>query len=94
MDILEKIMKLWAQITSLVIIGGLIYWVYITIQIFLLPIPTPIWIYSMPFWWISGLVFYSPFFYYGWVKKPNNKYMKLFTKFMTITYVLSLISLS
>ena len=87
----EKIMNLWAKITSLVIVGGLIYWIYITIQIFLLPIQTPIWIYSMPFLWILGLIFYSPFFYYGWVKKPDNHMMKTFTKFMTIIYIVAVV---
>lgn len=91
MGILEKAMNIWAKITSLLIMVGLIYWIYLTIQIFLLPSQTPIWIYSMPLWWISGLVFYSPFFYYGWIKKPNNKHVKLFTKFITIIYSLAII---
>ena len=33
---------------------------------------------------ISGIIVYSPFFYYGWIKDPTNKSMKSFTKSITI----------
>ncbi len=33
---------------------------------------------------IFGLYFYSPFFYYGWVKHSNNRWMRSFTKDVTI----------
>ncbi len=89
--VIETIMKWWAMITSLVIVGGFIYGIYLTIQIFLLPGVTPWWIYIIPLSMISGLLFYSPFFYYGWVKKPNNQSMKLFTKGVTIVYVLGVL---
>jgi len=93
MKTVEKIMNIWAKITSLVIVGSLIYWIYLIIQLSILQIPTwriPTYILTA----ISGLIFYSPFFYYGWVKKPDNHIMKTFTKFMTILYIVAVVFIS
>ncbi len=94
MNILEKVMKIWAQITSLVIIGYITYSSYLFISFLFIPIQKPIWMYSMPLVLIFGLIFYSPFFYYGWVKKPNDEHMKYFTKFMTIVYSVAVVFIS
>lgn len=84
----------WAKLTSLVIMGYLIHTIYIIVEFFLLPIKKPWWIYTLPYWLFSGLVFYSPFFYYGWVKTPKSKEMKYFTKFMTIAFSICVVFIS
>ncbi len=91
---IEIIMKWWAKIISLIVVYFLISWIYTTIKIFFIPGVTPFWVYSMPFWWISAFIFYSPFFYYGWVKKPNDEHMKYFTKFMTVLYTIAVVFIS
>lgn len=45
---------------------------------------------------IFGLIFYSPFFYYGWVKNPDNDDMKFYAQLvsiiMVVCFILGLIS--
>ena len=92
-------MKLWAKITSLVLIFGVFYLIHLGFSFvelyldsqFITLNSTILFVLAVAFSVISGLIFYSPFFYYGWVKNPNNKNMKAFTKFMTILYSISIV---
>tara|TARA_Y100000310_G_C20088113_1_gene536967 strand:- start:56 stop:490 length:435 start_codon:yes stop_codon:yes gene_type:complete len=111
---MEKIMKWWAKITSLIIIFGVFYSIHLAFsfvelynesqELYLesqsLGIgsinaislnSTIFFVLTIVFTVIFGLIFYSPFFYYGWVKNPNNKSIKSFTKFMTILYSVAVI---
>jgi hypothetical protein len=111
---MEKIMKLWAKITSLVVIFGVFYSIHLAFSfvelynksqetylesqaIGLNSITaislnsTILFILTIVLNVVFGLIFYSPFFYYGWVKKPNNKNIKSFTKFMTVLYSVAVI---
>lgn len=96
---MEKIMKLWAKITSLIIIFGVFYSIHLAFSFvelymdsqFITLNSTIFFILAIVFSVVSGLIFYSPFFYYGWVKNPNNKDIKSFTKFMTILYSVAVI---
>ncbi|MBR9704849.1 hypothetical protein GOV12_05535 [Candidatus Pacearchaeota archaeon] len=96
---MEKIMKWWAKITSLVIIFGVFYIIYISFSFVELYIDNQaisineiiLFVLAMNFIIIFGLIFYSPFFYYGWIKNSSNKYMKSYTKLMTIFYSVSVV---
>lgn len=96
---MEKIMKWWAKITSLVIIFGVFYSIHLGFSFvelymdsqFITLNSTIMFVLAIVFTVIFGLIFYSPFFYYGWVKNPNNKDMKSLTKFMTILYSVSVV---
>lgn len=83
-------MNLWIKISSLIIVGFLILGIYYTLKIMFLPIGTPFWIVLLPFTWIFMIIFYSPVFYYGWVKKPKNKEikngMKFWAKALTVIF--------
>ena len=74
-------MNIWAKISSLVIIYFLIFGIYYTIKILFLSMRTPFWVIFLPFTWLLMIGFYSPLFYYGWVKKPKNKEIKVWMKF-------------
>lgn len=77
-------MKVWAKIISLFVIIFVLFSMYAIMKFLMLPISY--WIYSIPLWVIFGIIIDMPFFYYGWFKNQENKYIKLFTKGMSIMY--------
>jgi len=89
-------MKLWAKISSLLALGIIIYGLYITIQLFTLPTgdlstQMKFMITLLPYFVILLAIFYSPLFYYGWVKNPNSKNWKWYAKVIAITYTISVL---
>lgn len=93
---LDKIMYWWAKLGSLVVIGFIIYGIYLCftsitlyldiqesrLQLASLGEYMPNYysfgdlmmvFISMAFAIVFGLVFYSPFLYYGWVKNPKKE---------------------
>lgn len=90
---IETIMNWWAKLTSIAIIGLFLYSIYLIIQIFLLPGSVPWWIYILPFYLLFALIYYYPFFYYGWSKRTDSHTMKTYTKILAIFYnVIALIT--
>ncbi len=51
-------------------------------------------IFGLIFNTILGLLFYSPFFYYGWVKTPKSRDIKYFTQIITIIFSMLVIGSS
>lgn len=88
---MKTLMKNWAKISSLLALGIIIYGLYVTIQIFTLPMggfstQMKFEIALLPYFVILSAIFYSPLFYYGWVKNPNSKNWKGYAKIIAITY--------
>jgi hypothetical protein len=46
---------------------------------------------SLGFVIVFGLLFYSPFLYYGWVKNPNNKHVNILAKIISVFWSVFLI---
>jgi len=89
-------MKIWAKVSSLLATGIIIYGLYVAIQLFTLStrdLSTQMkFIISLsPYIVILSAIFYSPLFYYGWVKNPNSKNWRLYTKVIAITYTISVL---
>lgn len=95
LDFMEKIMKLWAKISSLLTLGILIYGLYVTFQLFALPADVSaqmkVTIALMPYILLLGVLYYSPLFYYGWVKNPKSITWKWAAKVVAITYTISIL---
>ena len=92
----EIIMKIWAKISSLLASGIIVYGIYATIQVFTLPITglstqMKFMISLLPYFVILSAIFYSPLFYYGWVKNPNSKKWRWYAKVIAITYTISVL---
>ena len=109
-SIIEKIMKWWSRIASLIIVYGVFSFIYLGFKFIGLYsdtqetrlklaslgsyIPntltlgdTTLTLLVIIFSIVFGLIFYSPFFYYGWVKDPDSESWKSFTKIMSVVYV-------
>jgi len=92
-------MKLWAKISSLALMGFAIYSIHLGISFVeleidnqILPLSTTIIFFlSTLFSAVSIFLFYSPVFYYGWVKKPRNELMKYLAKALTIIFPVLLV---
>lgn len=74
-------MKVWAKISSILIIP-----ILIILIIFMVPVFTEDFSKGIGALFVSILIilFYIPLIYYAWVKKPNNKNMKIFARVITI----------
>ena len=88
---MEKIMRVWAKISSLGIvlfaIYGIIFGIYLTNKLLSFPITYSMGTLLLFVVFINLLyvaIFSPPLFYFGWVKKPKNKEMKLWAKVLTI----------
>lgn len=81
-------MKIWAKISSILIIP-----IVILLVIFMIPVFMGGFSEGMGALFVSILIliFYAPLIYYAWVKKPNNKYMKMFAKVVTILSIIIII---
>ena len=88
-------MSLWAKLSSIAIMLFGIYGLYLGVSFLVLYISnsqfitlktTIFFILSVILTIFFMLIFYSPLFYYGWVKKPKNEGMKSFAKILTIIF--------
>ena len=92
---MEKIMNIWAKISSIgmvyFLISGVFYGIYLAVKLLFSPIQ--IGLTSMIFFVtamnaLAIITFGPPLFYFAWVKKPKNKQMKLWAKIVTIIFVI------
>ncbi len=81
-------MNIWAKINSIIIIPLLIVLVIFIPAVFTEGITKGM---NALLIGIFIILFYLPLIYYAWVKKPNNKKMKVFAKITTgLTAILSI----
>ena len=85
---MEKLMNIWAKISSILIIP-----ILILLVIFMIPVFTEGFSKGMGALFVSILIliFYAPLIYYAWFKKPNNKKMKMLAKIITILSIVIII---
>ena len=94
-------MNVWAKISSISIMLAVIYVIYLGISFIELSTDSQfISLGTTTFFALSilssvvfMLIFYSPLFYFGWIKRPKNEIMKMWAKVLTIIFpVLAVIS--
>ncbi len=79
-DTTEKIMNIWAKISSIIIVPILLMLVILMPGVFIENFSN-----GMGALFLSVLIilFYLPLIYYAWFKKPNKNWIKVFAKITT-----------
>lgn len=97
---IERLMNIWIKISSLAIVGYAFYMIHLGISFVelynnqtyqFISLSSLIFIVlAVIFTLIFGLIFYSPFFYYAWINKPDKNW-KSFARIISIIFIVSFI---